>query len=206
MGPTPLSVSGALREYSLRLLSQFLIGVPRLLDRKDRVAHPAQPPPRLLGPAFGDEPHQLAADDDAVRLGRRLRRRLGRTYAEPERHRYLRLRPDPPQELYGLRRQALPHPGDAGHGDAVDETRRQGHGLLNPRLGRGRRHERAEADAAVGARLGEGGGLVHGKVRYHEPGDASLGRLVQEALSAPGEDGVVVEQENYRHPVREPGG
>src|SRR5215210_3172468 len=181
MGPTPLSVSGALREYSLRLLSQFLIGVPRLLDRKDRVAHPAQPPPRLLGP-------------------------LGRTYPEPERHRYLRLRPDPPQELYGLRRQALPHPGNSGHGDAVDETRRQGHGLLNPRLGRGRRQERAEADAAVGARLGEGGGLVHGEVRYHEPGDASLGRLVQEALSAPGEDGVVVEQENYRHPVREPGG
>src|SRR5215211_2958044 len=90
MGPTPLSVSGALREYSRRLLSQFLIGVPRLLDSSDRVAHPTQPPPRLLRPAVGDEPHQLAADDYPVGLRRGLGRRLGRTYAEPERHRHLR--------------------------------------------------------------------------------------------------------------------
>src|SRR5918998_2989860 len=142
MGPTPLSVSGALREYSLRLLSQFLIGVPRLLDRGDRVAHPAQPPPRLLRPAVGDEPHQLAADDDAVRLRRGLGGIYWRAYAEPELHRRLRLRPDPPQEFGGLRRQPLANPGDAGHGDAVDETRSEGRGLLDPRLRRGRRHER----------------------------------------------------------------
>src|SRR4028119_103260 len=113
IGPTPLSVSGAVLEYSLRLLSQFLICAPslpyrrdrpppppqpppgllrpfplcapRLPSRRDRLAHPAQPRPGLPGPALADEPHQLAPDDYPVRLGRRLGRRLRRrhTRAQP---------------------------------------------------------------------------------------------------------------------------
>src|SRR5918998_93630 len=141
IGPTPLSVSGALLLYSLRLLSQFLIRAPSLLYRRDRLAHPAQPGPGPLSP-----------------------------------------------------------------GDAVDEPRRERHGLLHPGLRRRRGHERAEADAAVRARLGEGGSLVDGEVRYHEARDPRLRRLVQEAPGAPGEDCVVVEQEHHGDAVREAGG
>src|ERR687893_2489604 len=85
IGPTPLSVSGALLLYSLRLLSQFLIRAPSLLYRRDRLAHPAQPGPGPLGPALADEPHELASNNYSVGLGRRLGRRLRRAYAEPER-------------------------------------------------------------------------------------------------------------------------
>src|SRR5918998_1176057 len=35
IGPTPLSVSGAVREYSRRLLSQFLIASPRPHDPRE---------------------------------------------------------------------------------------------------------------------------------------------------------------------------
>src|SRR5918998_3664900 len=206
IGPTPLSVSGALLLYSLRLLSQFLIRAPSLLYRRDRLAYPAQPGPSPLSPVLGDGPHELAPDNHPVGLRRRLGRRLRRPYAEPERHRNPRLRPHPPQQLHGLRRQAVPHPGDPRHGDAVDEPRRERHGLLNPGLRRRRGHERAEADAAVRARLGERGRLVDGEVRYHEARDPRLRRLVQEAPGAPGEDGVVVEQEHHGHAVREAGG
>src|SRR4028118_1380260 len=58
IGPTPLSVSGAVLEYSLRLLSQFLIRTPSLLYRRDRLAHPAQPPP---GPPAPPLAHPVAA-------------------------------------------------------------------------------------------------------------------------------------------------
>src|SRR4028119_1898172 len=83
IGRTPLSVSGAVLEYSLRLLSQFLICAPSLLYRRNRLAHPAQPGPGLPGPALADEPHQLATDDYPVGLRSRLRSRLRRPYAEP---------------------------------------------------------------------------------------------------------------------------
>src|SRR5918998_4670173 len=110
IGPTPLSVSGALREYSLRLLSQFLMAVPRLLYRGDRFADPAQPLPRPLGPILADEPHQLAPYGDPVRLDRRLRRVLRGTYPEPQSHRRLRPLPHPPEQLDGLGREPLAHP------------------------------------------------------------------------------------------------
>src|SRR4028119_929726 len=183
IGPTPLSVSGAVLEYSLRLLSQFLICAPSLPYRRDRLAHPAQPRPGLPGPAPAAPPPQpppaaapraarrrapaspappsptsrisllpmitpsasaaasAAAADDPMpnpsaprtsvsppTLRTRPRSPLRRPDAEPERHRNIRLRPDPPQQLHGLRRQAVAHPRNPGHRDAVDETRRQRHG------------------------------------------------------------------------------
>src|SRR5918998_1591589 len=82
IGPTPLSVSGALLLYSLRLLSQFLIRAPSLLYRRDRLAHPAQPGPGPLSPVLGDEPHELAPDNHPVGLRRRLGRRLRRLVQE----------------------------------------------------------------------------------------------------------------------------
>ena len=58
---------GALRVYSRRLLSQFLMAPPRPHDAGERLAHLAQPLPGSPRSNSPDQPHQLAPDDDAVR-------------------------------------------------------------------------------------------------------------------------------------------
>src|SRR3712207_4917600 len=75
-------------------------------------APPPHPPPAPPPPPAAADPNHLAADDAPVGLGRGRGGFFGRAYAKPERHRRLRLRPHPPQELDGLRRQPLANPGD----------------------------------------------------------------------------------------------
>src|SRR5215207_9596118 len=210
--PMPLSVSGVVREYSLRLLSQFLILSPNLrtLHRRstrERLTYPTKPLPGHLRPTLPDELHQLAPDDDPIGLRRRgLSSGLRRRYAEAQRHRRLRPGAHPAQELHGPRRQGVARPRHPRDRDAVHEPRRQLSDPREPLVGRGRRRERAEGDANVRGDPGEPPNLVHGEVRYDEPRNPCLRRLAHKLFDPSGEHDVVVDEEHHRYPAGEPGG
>src|SRR5215203_7170564 len=203
IGPTPLSVSGALREYSLRLLSQFLMPTSSLHDPGERLAHLAQPSAGPLSPTFLDEPHELASDDDSVGLLCGLDSSLCRTDPEAKRHRRIGPRPHAPQKRDGAGWQGVTYAGYPGHGDAVDEPGRHLADARDAPVRRGRRDERAEGDPGRGCQLCEPARLVYGEVGDHKPGDPCLCCLLQEPLDPPREDYVVVEQEDHGHSPRE---
>src|SRR5215203_6787643 len=203
IGPTPLSVSGALREYSLRLLSQFLMPTSSLHDPGERLAHLAQPSAGPPSPAFLDEPHELASDDDSVGLLCGLDGSPCRTDSEAKCHRRLGPGPHTPQKLYGAGRKGVAHPRNPGHGDAVHEPGRHLSDARDAPVGRGRRNKRAEGDAGRCCQLCEPARLVHGEVGDHEPRDSGFSCLLQELLDPAREDYVIVEQEDYWHPPRE---
>src|SRR5215203_3375373 len=203
IGPTPLSVSGALREYSLRLLSQFLMPTSSLHDSGERLAHLAQPSAGPLSPAFLDEPHKLASDDDSVGLLCGLDSSPCRTYPEAKRHRRIGPGPHSPQKLKGAGWQGVAYTCHPGHGDAVNEPGRHLTDARDAPVRRGRSDERAEGDAGRCCQHCDPARLVYGEVGDHEPRDPYLCRLLQEPLDPTREDYVVVEQEDHGHPPRE---
>ena len=179
---------------------------PRPHDAGERRAHLAQPPPGPLRSTLPDQPHQLAPDDDAVRLPGGFDSRLGRADTEPQCDRRIGLRTRPPQQLDGAGGQGVAHTRHTGDRDAVDEP---GGKLTHPReplVRRGGRHERAEGYASFRREPRELACLVHGQVGNDEPRDPRRRGLAHELLDSAGEDHVVIEEKDYRDAVREGGG
>src|SRR5215203_5396173 len=184
MEPKPLSISGAVwaldREYSRRLCNQCLISTPHLyavcaIQRRTHLAEPRACPLRTL---IRDNLHQLAADCYAIRHLCCLCRHLRRGDSKPQNYRHRDPRAHPPQELDRTWGQLLSRPRNSRHRHAVYEARGDLGDPVEPIIGRGGCHERADRYPPLRSHLPEVLGLVYGEVWDHEPRNPRPSRLL----------------------------